>query len=106
MERSGLRGRSWKPFAYTYDADGRTATMAADSKTTSYTYDAESNLTRSTLPNTLTEDRDYDAAARLTSINAAKAGAVVTKTALTLSPAGQPTRIDTTHAVWPQAATT
>ncbi|MEU1107220.1 DUF6531 domain-containing protein [Streptomyces tibetensis] len=83
---------------YTYDADGRTATMAADSKTTSYTYDAESNLTRSTLPNTLTEDRAYDAAARLTSVNAAKAGAVVTKTALTLSPAGQPTRIDTTRA--------
>ncbi|MFB7931650.1 DUF6531 domain-containing protein [Streptomyces sp. NPDC056039] len=83
---------------YTYDADGRTATMAADSKTTSYTYDAEANLTRATLPNTLTEDRAYDAAARLTSVTSSKAGAVVTKTAQTLSPAGQPTRIDTTRA--------
>ncbi|MEU4985918.1 DUF6531 domain-containing protein [Streptomyces sp. NPDC021969] len=83
---------------YTYDADGRTTTMAADSTTTKYTYDAEANLTRTTLPNTLTEDRTYDAAARLTAVNATKAGAVLTKTALTLSPAGQPTRIDTTRA--------
>ncbi|WP_159047057.1 DUF6531 domain-containing protein [Streptomyces pactum] len=83
---------------YTYDADGRTATMAADSTTTKYTYDAEANLTRTTLPNTLVEERTYDAAARLTSVNATKAGAVVTKTALALSPAGQPTRIDTTRA--------
>jgi RHS repeat-associated protein len=83
---------------YTYDADGRTATMAADSKTTSYAYDAEANLTRSTLPNTLIEDRTYDAAARLTSVTSTKASEVVTKTALSLSPAGQPTRIDTTRA--------
>ncbi|MEU6291379.1 DUF6531 domain-containing protein [Streptomyces sp. NPDC046988] len=83
---------------YTYDNDGRTATMAADSTTTKYAYDAEANLTRTTLPNTLVEDRTYDTAARLTSVNATKAGAVVTKTALTLSPAGQPNRIDTTRA--------
>ncbi|WP_432095280.1 DUF6531 domain-containing protein [Streptomyces sp. bgisy100] len=83
---------------YTYDADGRTATMAADSTTTNYAYDAEANLTRTKLPNSLTEDRAYDAAARLTSVTSTKAGAVVTKTAQTLSPAGQPTRIDTTRA--------
>ncbi|WP_193777785.1 polymorphic toxin type 17 domain-containing protein [Streptomyces sp. E5N298] len=83
---------------YTYDADGRAITMAADSTTTKYTYDAEANLTRTTLPNTLIEDRTYDAAARLTAVNATKAGAVVTKTALSLSSAGQPTRIDTTRA--------
>ncbi|MEU5756300.1 RHS repeat-associated core domain-containing protein [Streptomyces sp. NPDC047829] len=83
---------------YTYDNDGRTATMAADSTTTKYAYDAEANLTHTTLPNTLVEDRTYDTAARLTSVNATKAGAVVTKTALTLSPAGQPTRIDTARA--------
>ncbi|MFD0224425.1 polymorphic toxin type 17 domain-containing protein [Streptomyces hirsutus] len=83
---------------YTYDADGRTATMAADSKTTSYAYDAEANLTRSTLPNTLIEDRTYDVAARLTSVTSTKASEVVTKTALSLSPAGQPTRIETTRA--------
>ncbi|MCZ4509092.1 DUF6531 domain-containing protein [Streptomyces sp. ActVer] len=83
---------------YTYDADGRTATMAADSTTTNYGYDADGNLTRTTLPNTLVEDRAYDTAGRLTSVTATKAGAVVTKTALTLSAAGQPTRIDTTRA--------
>ncbi|XVV32972.1 hypothetical protein ACQPXT_01190 (plasmid) [Streptomyces sp. CA-100214] len=59
---------------YTYDNDGRTATMAADSTTTKYAYDAEANLTRTTLPNTLVEDRTYDTAARLTSVNATKAG--------------------------------
>ncbi|MFI6341114.1 DUF6531 domain-containing protein [Streptomyces sp. NPDC050535] len=81
----------------TYDADGRTTTMAADSTTTSYLYDPEDNLTRTTLPNTLIEDRAYDTAGRLTSVASTKAGAVITKTALTLSAAGQPTHIDTTR---------
>ncbi|MEV7345364.1 RHS repeat-associated core domain-containing protein [Streptomyces sp. NPDC093544] len=81
----------------TYDADGRTSTMAADSTTTNYAYDPDGNLTRTTLPNTLIEDRAYDTAGRLTSVASTQAGAVITKTALTLSAAGQPTHIDTTR---------
>ncbi|WP_353947239.1 DUF6531 domain-containing protein [Streptomyces sp. HUAS MG91] len=83
---------------YTYDNDGRTDTMAADGKTTSYTWDPTGHLTRSTLPNTETEDRTYDRAGRLTAVASAKAGTGVTKTALTLSPAGLPKHVDITRA--------
>ncbi|GGZ81565.1 MULTISPECIES: RHS repeat-associated core domain-containing protein [Streptomyces rochei group] len=83
---------------YTYDNDGRTATMLADGKTTTYAWDPAGNLTRSALPNTETEDRTYDRAGRLTTVASAKAGATVTKTALTLSPAGLPTHTDITRA--------
>nr|WP_281196305.1 hypothetical protein [Streptomyces lushanensis] len=83
---------------YTYDNDGRTSTMAADSKTTTYTWDAVGNLTKSALPNTETEDRTYDRAGRLTAVTSTKAGATVTKTALALSAAGLPTRVDVTRA--------
>ncbi|MFI0243082.1 DUF6531 domain-containing protein [Streptomyces sp. NPDC016845] len=83
---------------YTYDNDGRTATMTADAKTTSYTWDPADHLTKSALPNTETEDRTYDRAGRLTAVTSAKAGTTVTKTALTLSAAGLPTRVDTTRA--------
>ncbi|MCL7381280.1 DUF6531 domain-containing protein [Streptomyces sp. 35G-GA-8] len=83
---------------YTYDNDGRTSTMAADSKTTTYTWDAVGNLTKSALPNTETEDRTYDRAGRLTAVASAKAGATVTKTALTLSAAGLPSHVDVTRA--------
>ncbi|MFD5257292.1 DUF6531 domain-containing protein [Streptomyces bobili] len=83
---------------YTYDNDGRTATMLADGKTTTYTWDPADSLTRSALPNTETEDRAYDRAGRLTAVTSAKAGTTVTKTALTLSPAGLPTHVDVTRA--------
>ncbi|MEV4920930.1 DUF6531 domain-containing protein [Streptomyces tirandamycinicus] len=83
---------------YTYDSDGRAATMTADGKTTTYTFDPAGNLTRSALPNTETEDRAYDRAGRLTAVTSAKAGTAVTKTALTLSAAGLPTRVDVTRA--------
>ncbi|MFB7272679.1 DUF6531 domain-containing protein [Streptomyces sp. NPDC056244] len=83
---------------YTYDNDGRTSTMVADSKTTTYTWDAAGNLTKSALPNTETEDRTYDRAGRLTAVTSTKAGATVTKTALALSAAGLPTRVDVTRA--------
>ncbi|MER5549754.1 DUF6531 domain-containing protein [Streptomyces sp. NPDC002589] len=83
---------------YAYDYDGQVLSTTADSTTTKYAYDADGNLTGTTLPNTLVESRAYDAADRLASVTSAKAGAVVTKTALTLSTAGQPTRVDTTRA--------
>ncbi|MFE9836548.1 DUF6531 domain-containing protein [Streptomyces sp. NPDC005551] len=83
---------------YTYDSDGRTATMAADGKTTTYTWDPAGNLTSSALPDTETEDRTYDRAGRLTAVTSAKAGTTVTKTALTLSAAGLPSRVDVTRA--------
>ncbi len=83
---------------YTYDNDGRTATMLADGKTTTYAWDPAGNLTRSALPNTETEDRAYDRAGRLTAVTSAKAGTTVTKTAHTLSPAGLPTHVDITRA--------
>ncbi|MFC8437328.1 RHS repeat-associated core domain-containing protein [Streptomyces griseoincarnatus] len=83
---------------YTYDNDGRTATMLADGRTTSYTWDPAGNLTRSALPNTETEDRTYDRAGRLTAVTSSKAGTTVTKTAHTLSPAGLPTHVDITRA--------
>ncbi|MFF2901985.1 DUF6531 domain-containing protein [Streptomyces sp. NPDC057966] len=84
--------------AYTYDNDGRTSTMTADGATTTYTWDAAGNLTKSALPNTEAEDRTYDRAGRLTAVTSAKAGATVTKTALTLSAASLPTRVDVTRA--------
>ncbi|MFJ2137072.1 DUF6531 domain-containing protein [Streptomyces sp. NPDC087228] len=83
---------------HTYDADGRTATMAADGKTTTYTWDPAGNLLTSALPNTETENRTYDRAGRVTAVTATKAGATVTKTALTLSAAGLPSRMDVTRA--------
>ncbi|MGW1604563.1 DUF6531 domain-containing protein [Streptomyces eurythermus] len=83
---------------YTYNADGRTATMAADGKTTTYTWDPAGNLVTSVLPNTETENRTYDRAGRITAVTATKAGTTVTKTALTLSAAGLPSRIDVTRA--------
>ncbi|WP_030734822.1 hypothetical protein [Streptomyces griseus] len=82
---------------YTYDDDGRTATMTADG-TTTYTSDAAGHLTRTALPNTETEERTYDRAGRVTAVTATKAGTAVTKTALTLSAAGLPTRVDVTRA--------
>ncbi|MFH8978166.1 hypothetical protein [Streptomyces sp. NPDC017890] len=72
--------------------------MLADGKTTSYTWDPASNLTKSALPNTETEARAYDRAGRLTAVTSAKAGTTVTKTAHTLSPAGLPTHVDITRA--------
>ncbi|MFC9803585.1 DUF6531 domain-containing protein [Streptomyces bacillaris] len=84
--------------AYTYDNDGRTATMKADSTTTTYTWDPAGRLTRSALPNTETEDRTYDRAGRLTAVTSLKGGATVTRTAQTLSAAGLPTRTDITRA--------
>ncbi len=83
---------------YTYDADGRTSTMAADGKATTYTWDPAGNLVTSALPNTETEDRAYDRAGRGTAVTAAKAGATVTRTAMTLSAAGLPSRVDVTRA--------
>ncbi|MFE7612307.1 DUF6531 domain-containing protein [Streptomyces celluloflavus] len=83
---------------YTYDADGRTAMMAADGKTTTYTWDPAGNLLTSALPNTETENRTYDRAGRVTAVTATKAGATVTKTALSLSAAGLPSRVDVTRA--------
>ncbi|MFE7929815.1 DUF6531 domain-containing protein [Streptomyces sp. NPDC057456] len=85
-------------FTYTFDADGRTSTMAADGKTTKYTWDPAGNLITSALPNTETEDRTYDRAGRVTAVTATKSGATVTKTALTLSAAGLPSRVDVTRA--------
>ncbi|UYQ66702.1 DUF6531 domain-containing protein [Streptomyces peucetius] len=84
--------------AYAYDDDGRTSTMTADGRTTTYTWDAAGNLTKSALPNTETESRSYDRAGRLTAVASSKAGATVTRTALTLSAAGLPSRVDVTRA--------
>ncbi|WP_229858654.1 DUF6531 domain-containing protein [Streptomyces poonensis] len=84
--------------SYTYDNDGRTSTMTADGKTTTYTWDAGSNLIKSALPNTETEERAHDRAGRLTSVTSSKSGTTVTNTALTLSAAGLPTRVDVTRA--------
>jgi RHS repeat-associated protein len=83
---------------YTYDADGRTATMAADGKTTTYTWDPAGNLVTSALPDTETENRTYDRAGRITAVTATKADTTVTGTALTLSSAGLPLRVDVTRA--------
>ncbi|MFD7819673.1 putative adhesin [Streptomyces sp. NPDC059698] len=83
---------------YTYDNDGRTATMTADGTTTTYTSDPAGNLTKTALPNTETEERTYDRAGRVTAVTSTKAGTTVTKTALALSAAGLPTRVDVTRA--------
>lgn len=83
---------------YTYNADGRTATMAADGSTTAYAYDASGNLTKTTLPNTQSETRTYDQAGRLASVTAATAGTTLTKTAVTLDATGLPVHTDVTRA--------
>ncbi|MFH8989791.1 DUF6531 domain-containing protein [Streptomyces sp. NPDC017940] len=83
---------------HTYDDDGRTATTTADGRTTSYTWDPADRLTKSALPNTETEERAYDRSGRLTAVTAAKGDTTVTRTALGLSPAGLPTRVDVTRA--------
>lgn len=75
---------------YTYDDDGRTKTMTADSKTTSYAYDPAGNLTTTTLPNTETETRAYDYGGHLTGVTSAKAGATVTSISFSLTPGGLP----------------
>ncbi|CAL9370391.1 hypothetical protein SUDANB151_00836 [Streptomyces sp. enrichment culture] len=92
------RTHSGGSVAYSYDDDSRTATMTADGQTTAYTWDPAAHLTRSALPNTETEERDYDRAGRLTAVTSAKQGVTVTKTALTLSAAGLPTHVDITRA--------
>ncbi|WP_408995438.1 hypothetical protein [Streptomyces caniscabiei] len=72
--------------------------MTADGATSTYTWDAADNLTKSALPNTVTEYCAHDRAGRLTAVTSAKAGTTVTKTALTLSAAGLPTHVDVTRA--------
>ncbi|MFF0726046.1 DUF6531 domain-containing protein [Streptomyces sp. NPDC004134] len=84
---------------YTYDANGNQDTATTAGATTTYRYDAAANLTASQLPtaNGYTEQRDYDAAGRLTDIASTKANVTLSGWHATLDPAGQPHRITSTR---------
>lgn len=84
--------------SYTYDDDGRMATMTAGGQTTSYAYDAAGNLLVATLPagNGYVETRTYDRAGRRTEVKNTKGATTLSKATYTLDPVGNPTTIVST----------
>ena len=68
---------------------------ASGGQTTSYAYDAASNLTQMTLPsgNGYVETRAYDRAGRLTEVSSQKGATVLARFLSTLDPVGNPTQI-------------
>ena len=83
----------------TFDDDGRLATVNSGGLTTSFGYDAAGNLTTETLPsgNGHVATRTFDRAGRLTTVENAKAGTILSKFLWTLDPAGNPTKAQTTR---------
>jgi RHS repeat-associated protein len=83
----------------TFDDDGRLATIVSGTQTTSFSYDAAGNLTTETLPsgNGHVATRTFDRAGRLTTVENAKAGTLLSKFAWTLDAAGNPTKTQTTR---------
>ena len=81
--------------SYTYDADGRLATLAADGQSTSYAYNPDSELTSETLPvaNGYTETTTYDPAGRVNSIADSNSSGTLTSYAYTYDAAGNPTKV-------------
>lgn len=84
---------------YGYDADGRRTSQTGAAGTLTYTYDPAGRLTKSTLPtaNGHTENRAYDQAGRLTSIDNTKSGTTLNSRQLTLDDAGRTSRIAVTR---------
>jgi len=84
-----------------FDDDGRLASVVSGGQTTSVGYDAAGNLTTETLPsgNGHIATRSFDRAGRLTTVENAKAGAILSKFVWTLDSAGNPTKQQTTRGV-------
>lgn len=82
----------------TYDDAGRIDSVTAGGVITSYEYDAAGNLTGTALPagTGYSTARTFDGAGRLTAVENGN-GAVLSRFAQTLDPAGNPIRIDTTR---------
>jgi RHS repeat-associated protein len=85
--------------AQTFDDDGRLATVASGGQTTTFGYDAAGNITTVTLPsgNGHVATRTFDRASRLTTVENAKAGTILSKFAWTLDAASNPTKAQTTR---------
>ena len=85
----------------TFDDDGRLTSVSSSGQTTSFGYDAAGNLTTETLPsgNGHVAKRSFDRAGRLTTVENAKAGTVLSKFLWTLDPAGNPSKVQTTRGV-------
>ena len=78
--------------AYTYDPLRRMATVSSGGKTTTYAYDAASNLVTTTLPaaNGYGETRSYDNAGRLTEVKSQKGASVLADITYSRDQAGNP----------------
>jgi RHS repeat-associated protein len=85
----------------TFDGDGRLTSVASGGSTTSFGYDEAGNLTTVTLPsgNGHVATRTFDRAGRLTTVENAKAGTILSKFLWTLDPAGNLTKQQTTRGV-------
>lgn len=80
-----------------YTADGQLASLTDSGQTTSFSYDPAGNLTATTNPtgNGYSENRTYDRAGRLVTVDNTKAGTSLSKFSWTLDAAGNPTIVDT-----------
>jgi RHS repeat-associated protein len=83
---------------YTFDDDGRLDSVSSGVTTTTYGYDEAGNLTRTTLPaaNGYVESRTYDRAGRLTEVQNAKGGNILSRFTYALDEVGNPTAVATT----------
>jgi RHS repeat-associated protein len=84
---------------YSYDDDGRLASVSRGGATTGYGYDSAGNLTHTTLPagNGFVETRSYDRAGRLSEVRNAKAGVTLSFADYVYDAAGNPTQMTTTE---------
>jgi RHS repeat-associated protein len=84
-----------------FDGDGRLTSVVSGGSTTSFGYDEAGNVTAVTLPsgNGHVATRSFDRADRLTTVENAKAGTILSKFLWTLDPAGNPTKQQTTRGV-------
>ena len=101
-DASNITGRTYPDTtttSQTFDDDGRLLTVASGGQTTTLGYDAAGNVTTDTLPsgNGHVATRTFDRAGRLTTVENAKAGTILSKFLWTLDPAGNPTKVQTTR---------
>ena len=77
---------------YTFDDDGRLASVTTGGATTTYGYEVAGNLTQTTLraANGYVESRTYDRAGRLTEVQNAKGGNILSRFTYTLDEVGNP----------------
>lgn len=86
---------------FAFDDDGRLTSVASGGQTTTFGYDEAGSVTTVTLPsgNGHVATRTFDRAGRLTTVENAKAGTILSKFLWTLDAAGNPTRVQTTRGV-------